>query len=71
MKNIGGKREAGTILGGLFLQEFVSVPSWAHLDIAGTAWADRDTLIGPSGATGAPVRALIAWLSALAQNGVS
>ena len=68
MKNIGGRREAGTILGGLFLQEFVGVPSWAHLDIAGTAWAERDHLSGPAGATGAPIRALIAWLSGLSVN---
>ena len=65
LKNIGGRREAGTIIGGLFLQEFVGVPSWAHLDIAGTAWADRDHLAGPAGATGAPIRAIIAWMSGL------
>jgi leucyl aminopeptidase len=65
MKNIGGRREAGTILGGLFLQEFAGVPSWAHLDIAGTAWAERGHLSGPAGATGAPIRALVTWLSGL------
>ncbi len=30
---------AGTIMGGLFLQEFINKDvKWAHLDIAGTAW---------------------------------
>jgi len=68
LKNIGNRGGAGTIIGGLFLQEFVGVPSWAHLDIAGTAWADRDHLTGPAGATGAPIRALITWLSSLTVN---
>lgn len=29
---------AGTIVGGLFLEEFVEKTEWAHLDIAGTGW---------------------------------
>ena len=40
VKNIGTKRRAGTIAGGLFIQEFIDKAKWAHLDIAGTAWAD-------------------------------
>lgn len=30
---------AGTIMGGMFLKEFVGDRKWAHLDIAGTAWS--------------------------------
>lgn len=71
LRNIGAKREAGAIIGGLFLQEFSGVPSWAHLDIAGTAWADKELPICPAGGTGAPVRALLAWLTGLAQGGSS
>ena len=38
MKNAGGA-EAGAITAALFLKEFVPAnTSWAHLDIAGTAW---------------------------------
>ncbi len=36
MKNSGGR--AGTIIGGLFLRQFVKKTPWAHIDIAGTAW---------------------------------
>ncbi len=58
--------EAGSIIGGLFLQEFVSDIPWAHLDIAGTAFSSGDyNSYTPKGATGAPVRTLLEWLGAL------
>ena len=38
------KRYAGTITAGMFLKEFAQhTSSWAHLDIAGTAWKCRGT----------------------------
>ena len=40
IKNIGPRGKAGTIMGAVFIQEFVDKAKWAHLDIAGTAWAD-------------------------------
>jgi leucyl aminopeptidase len=57
-KNVGN-RSAGTIAGAMFLKQFVPdhVP-WAHLDIAGTAWTDKDLLTAPKGATGFGVRIL-------------
>jgi leucyl aminopeptidase len=57
-KNVGN-RSAGTIAGAMFLKQFVPdhVP-WAHLDIAGTAWTDKDLLTAPKGATGFGVRLL-------------
>jgi leucyl aminopeptidase len=58
--------EAGSIIGGLFLQEFVNDIPWAHLDIAGTAFAGGDyNSYTPKGGTGAPVRTLLEWLGAL------
>lgn len=59
MKNVGGDRSAGAIIGGLFLKQFVprEIP-WVHLDIAGTAWTDKDTGATPRGATGFGVRTL-------------
>ncbi|MGQ9678040.1 MAG: leucyl aminopeptidase [bacterium] len=65
LKNIGKPQNAGTIIGGLFLSEFVpgSLP-WIHIDIAGTAWAGEDGEFTPAGATGVPLRTLIALLSA-------
>jgi leucyl aminopeptidase len=57
--------EAGSIIGGLFLQEFVNGLPWAHLDIAGTAFSGGEwTSYAPKGATGAPVRTLLEWLEA-------
>ncbi len=58
MKNVGD-RSAGTIIGAMFLKQFVPehIP-WAHLDIAGTAWTDKDTGFSPKGATGFGVRTI-------------
>ena len=42
LKNIGG-RPAGSITAGAFLAAFVGDVPFAHLDIAGTAWADQPT----------------------------
>ncbi|MBW1982545.1 MAG: leucyl aminopeptidase [Deltaproteobacteria bacterium] len=58
MKNVGG-REAGAITGGIFLKQFVpeKVP-WVHLDIAGSAWEEKDKPLVPKGATGVPVQML-------------
>ena len=41
VKNAGG-RPAGSISAGWFLREFVDGFPWAHLDIAGTAYTDRE-----------------------------
>jgi leucyl aminopeptidase len=57
MMNSGG-RPAGAITGAWFLREFVDRP-WAHLDIAGTAWAEERKAYQPKGATGVAVRTLI------------
>ena len=66
LKNIGGRRgEAGTIIGGLFLQEFVTDASWAHLDIAGPSWTDSDQPYCPTGGTGHPVRTLLKYIESL------
>lgn len=60
IKNIGSKRySAGTITAACFLENFVSDVSWAHLDIAGTAFDVPDISYYRCGATGAGVRLLI------------
>jgi leucyl aminopeptidase len=64
MKNSGG-RWGGAITAALFLKEFVNCPSWAHIDIAGTAYTDHDTGRDAKGATGVGVRATIAFLQSL------
>jgi leucyl aminopeptidase len=57
MKNIGGAF-AGSTTAAQFIQRFVNGKPWAHLDIAGTAWAEEATPVQPKGATGWGVRIL-------------
>jgi leucyl aminopeptidase len=56
MKNVG-PRGAGSITAAQFIQRFVDDGvKWAHLDIAGMAWADKDGPTWAKGATGYGVR---------------
>ncbi|PJG59107.1 leucyl aminopeptidase [Aeromonas cavernicola] len=57
MANIGG-RPAGTITAAAFLSRFTKKYSWAHLDIAGTAWKSGKE----KGSTGRPVPLLTQFL---------
>jgi len=65
LKNLGG-REGGAGTAGAFLKNFVGDTSWAHLDIAGTAWGARDRdYVGGKLASGSGVRLLVQWLESL------
>jgi leucyl aminopeptidase len=55
VKNAGG-RPAGSISAGWFVREFVEGYPWAHLDIAGTAYTDREDPSRVKGPTGMGVR---------------
>jgi leucyl aminopeptidase len=57
MKNITG-RPGSSITAAQFLARFVNDKPWAHLDIAGTAWATKDAPTTPKGATAFGVRLL-------------
>ncbi|MFH0703148.1 MAG: leucyl aminopeptidase [bacterium] len=57
-----GSREAGASVAGVFLKEFVSDVPWAHIDIAGPAWIDKDIKELSKGPTGAGVRTIINYL---------
>lgn len=59
IKNIGPRGKAGTIMGAVFIQEFVDKAKWAHLDIAGTAWADGHRPHISKGPTGVAIRSLL------------
>lgn len=61
MKNTG-PRPGGSITAALFLKQFVKETPWAHLDIAGPVWADKEEGCNPAGATGYPVRTLVNWV---------
>ncbi|MEA1071336.1 leucyl aminopeptidase [Sphingomonas sp. LY160] len=58
MKNVG-PREGGSITAAQFIKRFVDDGvAWAHLDIAGMAWSDKDKPTWAKGATGYGVRLL-------------
>jgi leucyl aminopeptidase len=61
MANIGG-RPGGSITAACFLSRFTKAYTWAHLDIAGTAWKSG----AEKGATGRPVPLLTHFLIARA-----
>ncbi|MFZ5623454.1 MAG: leucyl aminopeptidase [Gemmatimonadota bacterium] len=63
IKNAGG-RGAGSISAGWFLREFVEGFPWAHLDIAGTAYTDREDAALVKGPTGIGVRLFSEFLLA-------
>jgi leucyl aminopeptidase len=60
IKNTGG-RPGGASTAAMFLKQFVDYP-WVHLDIAGTAWSDKDQPYVPKGAVGFGVRLLTQFL---------
>lgn len=62
MKNIGNAGQAGSIVAGVFLQEFVDGRPWVHLDIAGPSFANADDGVITRGGTGVGVRTLLALL---------
>ena len=67
MKNSGG-RWGGAISAAVFLKEFVDCPSWAHLDIAGTAYAESENAREARGATAAGVRVTLDFLQSLSRS---
>lgn len=61
LKNTG-PRGGGSITAALFLKQFVKDTPWAHLDVAGPVWSDKEHGVNNSGATGHPVRTLVNWV---------
>ncbi len=60
--NIGNAPNGGAITAACFLARFTKDYTWAHLDIAGTAWHSG----GNKGATGRPVPLLLEYLKSRA-----
>ncbi len=60
-----GGRWGGASIAAAFLSRFVDGPRWAHLDIAGPAFLDKPGRYYGKGATGAMLRALVAWIEGL------
>lgn len=61
MKNTG-PRAGGSITAALFLKQFVKDTPWAHLDIAGPVWSEKENGYNSPGATGYGVRLLVQWV---------
>lgn len=67
--NVSKTHFGGAINGALFLKEFVSGKTpWAHMDIAGPAYAEKETALGPYGGTGFGVRTLLTFILEEAQK---
>ncbi|MGH2550614.1 MAG: leucyl aminopeptidase family protein, partial [Thermomicrobiales bacterium] len=62
IKNTGG-RGGGAITAALFLQHFCEGLPWAHLDIAGSARANKSSGYTPKGSTGVMVRTLLNYVA--------
>ena len=63
MKNFSGKPVAGSISAAKFLEVFTEKhPAWAHLDIAGMAFADNE-FGSQKNATGFGIRLLIEYFT--------
>ena len=63
MKNTGA-RTGGAISAAVFLKQYVKDTTWAHMDVAGPVWTDKDKDYSPIGATGYGVRLLVDWVMA-------
>jgi leucyl aminopeptidase len=61
MKNTGG-RAGSLITAAALLSKFVQKYPWVHLDIAATAWTEKERPYTPKGATGIGVRLLTQFL---------
>jgi leucyl aminopeptidase len=63
-----GTRYGGAITAALFLQEFVGDSRWAHMDIAGPAFLERQHGIMPKGGTGFGVLTGVRFLESIASS---
>ncbi|MGB3203029.1 MAG: leucyl aminopeptidase [Nodosilinea sp.] len=63
MKNTG-PRPGGSITAALFLKQFVTSTPWAHLDVAGPVWTEKENGYNNPGGTGFGVRTLVQWVLA-------
>jgi leucyl aminopeptidase len=61
MKNTGA-RAGGAISASVFLKQYVKDTPWAHLDVAGPVWTDKEIGYNGVGATGYGVRTLVEWV---------
>lgn len=66
--NSASKREAGMLVAGIFLQQFVAGAPWVHVDIAGPGFNEGSAWgCTPKGGTGYGLRTLLTLMENLAQ----
>ncbi|MDP2156562.1 MAG: leucyl aminopeptidase, partial [Nitrospirota bacterium] len=58
IRNIGN-RIGSLMASAYFLYEFAGQSPWVHIDIAGTAWVEKDRPYVPKGASGIGVRLML------------
>jgi leucyl aminopeptidase len=66
IKNTGG-RPAGALTAAMFLREFAEETPWVHLDMAGVDFYNSDKGAIVKGASGIPVRTLVAFAESYAE----
>lgn len=59
LNNVSSEKNAGAIVGAVFLRNFVEKTTWAHIDIAGTAWYSKARGYRPKCATGFGLRLIV------------
>jgi leucyl aminopeptidase len=68
IKNVGGGHGGGAITAALFLKTFADGVPWAHIDIAGPSYTEKEIQPDQSvGATGYGVRLLMRFLQSIAK----
>nr|XP_020665496.1 cytosol aminopeptidase isoform X2 [Pogona vitticeps] len=68
LNNIGKYRSGGACTAAAFLKEFVTVPHWAHLDIAGVMANKDEVPYLRKGMAGRPTRTLVELATRLSQD---
>jgi leucyl aminopeptidase len=68
LANVAAGGYGGAIHAGLFLEEFVGGLPWAHLDIAGVGFTDRDIPNAPRGGVGFGTRMLARYALAATER---
>jgi len=64
LRNLSTIKGGGTITGALFIKQFVGKTPWAHLDIAGPAWAEKPlNAYTGKGGVGFGVRTVMEYLT--------
>jgi len=59
IKHLNSDIDAGVIVGGIFLKNFIKDVPWAHIDIGGTVWTKKEKGYNIKGATGFSVLLLL------------